>query len=121
MSIEHTAQVYTEMLNNPKYRQAASASPGKAFHGWDLTEKERALLSEEAKTNSASFNPRRNKLLNYLIRNQPLGEPTGVALGNAIGRHLGLPVLGPLADCDGGCCSWTGRIMFGEEVEKAGG
>jgi hypothetical protein len=118
MSIEHSAGIYTEMLNNPKYKQAVTSKPDEAFEGWTLTEKEKALLTGEAKSSVQKFSPSSNKVLNYLIRNQPLGEPVGLALGNAIGRQLNLPVIGPRSeDCDGGCCGWTSRIMFaGDEA-----
>jgi len=111
--------MYTEMLNNSKYRQEVAANPVKAFDGWELSKKEQDLLIAEAKGGSPKFSPSDNKVLNYLIRNQPLSEPVGLALGNAIGRQLGLPVIGPRSEgCDGGCCGWTSRIMFAEEIAR---
>jgi hypothetical protein len=112
MSVAHTAQVYTEMLNDPKYRELITSESKTTFEGWDLSEKEKHLLISEAKVHSSKFNPA-NKVLNYIIRNQPLDQACGCALGNAIGRHIGLPVMGPhSAGCDAGCCSWTSRIVF---------
>ena len=115
MSIEHMALVYAEMLNDTKFRQAVASQPAKALQSWDLSGKERTMLGAQAKQSSPKFNSKDNKLLNYLIRNQPVSQACGCALGNAIGRHLGLPVIGPrAAGCDGGCCSWTARIVFAQ-------
>jgi len=121
MSILHTAQVLTEMLNDSEYKKAVASKSARAFHGWDLSAKERALLVSEARARKARFSPSESKALNYVIRNQPLTEPVGVALANAIARHLGLPVDGPIsAGCDGGCCGWTGRIIFGADPAPRG-
>ena len=119
MSIEDTAQIYTEMLNNAAYRKAIASKSDKAFHGWELSNEERELLHADASFDKPHVSPSDSKTLHYLIRNLPLSRPVGTALGNAVGRHLGLPVIGPAASgCDGGCCSWTGRIIFGQDVEK---
>jgi hypothetical protein len=119
MSISHIAQLYTEMLTDEHFRHKVRVDPTNAFLGWALTDKEKDLLTIEAKTPSADFSPSDNKVLRYLIANQPLGEPVGLALGNAIGRRLGLPVIGPQTnDCDGGCCGWTSRIMFAEQQAR---
>jgi hypothetical protein len=119
MSITHTAQIYTEMLNDTKFRHAVASKPVEAFHGWELSKKEHELLVEDAKAGSEKFSPSTSKVLNYLIANQPFGEPVGAALGNAIGRQLGLKVIGPRsAGCDGGCCGWTGRVMFAGDPER---
>jgi hypothetical protein len=118
MAIEHMAQVYTEMLNNPDFRKVVASKSDKAFRGWDLTKRERELLSADAGVAKVHVSPSDSRTLHYLIRNLPLSRPVGTALGNAVGRHLGLPVIGPAAGgCDGGCCPWTGRIIFGQDVE----
>jgi len=119
MTIEHTAQIYTEMLNNAAYRKTVASKSAKAFNGWELSKTERAMLQADARTAKPHVSPSDSKTLRYLIRNLPVSRSVGAALGNAVGRHLGLPVIGPLAGgCDGGGCPWAGRIIFGQDGEK---
>lgn len=114
MSVFHAAQVYTEMINDQNYKKLVAKNSPRAFSGWELSKKEKALLVSEARLRKAKLSPSESPVLNYLIANQPLSQPVGAALANAIARQMGKPILGPLAgDCDGGCCSWTSRIIFG--------
>src|SRR6266581_7196071 len=100
MSVEQTAQVLTEMLNNSEYPAAIAADPQKCFASWDLTDRERQLLTEEAGADVRAYSGPNSPSLAYIADGQPLSQPVGTALGNALGRVLSLPIMGPAT---GGC------------------
>lgn len=117
MSVEHFAQVYTEMLNDQAFKDRVASDPAAALTGWLLTEEEREILIQEARAEVQGYTIANSPALAYIARTGPVSQPTGTALGNAINRATGSPVMGPLAaGCDAGCCSWAARFSFQSQV-----
>jgi hypothetical protein len=113
MSVEHFAQVYTEMLNDSSFKERVRSNLVSAAAGWYLTEEERRILTQEAQNDAKEYSVSGSPALAYVARMGPISQTAGTALGNAINRASRLPVAGPLeGGCDAGCCKWAALFNF---------
>ncbi len=113
MSKDALAGVYTNMLSDEEFRAAVGENPA-VLDTWDLTDTEKQLLVDEARTEVAAFSIGSGGVMGYLGSGPLLSPGVASGLGSALNSAAGLPtsaLQGSKFAADAGCCPWNKSIV----------